>query len=122
MQTPLQGAFRCVWMQNRVFLLMHLMNCGQHVDGATIFPLKSQNGIADRAYLSSRKVVPWKSRKIVVNVREKGIFVLTCSSTGSDSEFPEDLKEGNITEIIVHVHIELVCMIGQRRNEVMNGN
>jgi len=23
MQTPLQGAFRCVWMQNRVFLLMH---------------------------------------------------------------------------------------------------
>jgi len=22
MQTPLQGAFRCVWMQNRVFLLM----------------------------------------------------------------------------------------------------
>jgi len=24
MQTPLQGAFRCVWMQNRVFLLMWL--------------------------------------------------------------------------------------------------
>jgi len=22
MQTPLQGAFRCVWMENRVFLLM----------------------------------------------------------------------------------------------------
>jgi len=22
MQTPLEGAFRCVWMQNRVFLLM----------------------------------------------------------------------------------------------------
>jgi len=25
MQTPLQGAFRCVWMQNRVFLLMFLL-------------------------------------------------------------------------------------------------
>ena len=25
MQTPLQGAFRCVWMQNRVFLLMPKM-------------------------------------------------------------------------------------------------
>jgi len=24
MQTPLQGAFRCVWMQNRVFLLMYV--------------------------------------------------------------------------------------------------
>jgi len=24
MQTPLQGAFRCVWMQNRVLLLMHI--------------------------------------------------------------------------------------------------
>jgi len=56
-----------------------------------------------------------------VNIGGKGICVLTCGFTGLDSE-PEDLKKGNITEIIVHIHIELVCMIGQRRNKVMKGN
>jgi len=37
MQTPLQGAFRCVWMQNRVFLLMYVYDYRCQPTGPVVF-------------------------------------------------------------------------------------